>query len=156
MLDSLRQRSVTDIEPADRSPTGSEEPAAESIPRTTFFRMGRILYGGILAMMAADGLANTEERAEYAAAKGVPLPAVSNVVAHALLLVGGLGIALWRIPAVAASAAATFFLGATPAMHDFWTIDDPEQKQQQQIHFLKNAALLGTALVFLGVANESE
>lgn len=154
MLNSLRQRSAT--ESVDQSPTDSEGTEAESIPRTTFFRAGRVLYGGILAMMAVDGLMNTEGRAEYAAAKGIPMPAAANIGAHALLLIGGLGITLWRGPALAASAAATFFLGVTPAMHDFWTIDDPEQKQQEMINFLKNAGLLGTALVFLGVANEAD
>ena len=151
MLEQLRQHSDDESteQPATTERQGSN--AAE----TTAFRLGRLAYGGILAMMAVDGIQNADERAEYAAAKGVPMPKAATIGSHALLLVGGLGISLWRAPALAASAAATFFLGITPAMHDFWTIDDPEQKQQQQIHFLKNTALLGTALVLLGVA-ESE
>ncbi|RKD98372.1 DoxX family protein [Halopiger aswanensis] len=156
MLESLRQRSATDGEATDRSPTDGEGTASKPLSRTTPVRLGRLLYGGVLATMAVDGLMNTEERAEYAAAKGVPMPGLANIGAHTLLLVGGVGIALWRIPAVAASAAAAFFLGVTPAMHDFWTVDDPEQQQQEMINFLKNTALLGGALVFLGVANERE
>lgn len=114
------------------------------------------MYGGILAMMAIDGLRNTDERAQYAAAKNVPMPKVATTVSHALLLGGGVGIALWRLPALAASAVVTFFLGVTPNMHDFWTVDDPEREQQQMTHFLKNAALLGTALLVLGVADREE
>ncbi|AEH36676.1 DoxX family membrane protein [Halopiger xanaduensis] len=156
MLESRSQRSASDTDAIDRSPTDGEGTPSKPLPRRTAVRLGRLLYGGVLAAMAVDGLMNTEERAEYAAAKGVPMPALANVGAHALLLLGGLGVALWRVPAIAASAAATFFLGVTPAMHDFWTVDDPEQRQQQQINFLKNVALLGTALAFLGIANESE
>jgi hypothetical protein len=39
-------------------------------------------------------------------------------------------------------------------MHDFWTIDDEEQQEQEMFHFLKNLALLGGALAFLGIAQD--
>ncbi|WP_277542797.1 DoxX family protein [Haloarcula laminariae] len=117
------------------------------------FRLGRLLYGGVLAVMAVDGLRNAESRAQYAEAKGVPMPEVSNKAAHGLLLFGGVGVSLWRLPRLAALAVATFFLGVTPMMHDFWAADEPEEAQQQQIQFLKNTALFGTALALLGVAS---
>lgn len=119
---------------------------------STAFRLGRLLYGGILAVMAVDGLKNAEGRAAYAEAKGVPMPETSNKAAHGLLLFGGAGVALWRLPRLAALAIATFFVGVTPMMHDFWAVEE-DQKQQEQINFLKNAALLGTALALLGVAS---
>ncbi|MDS0282208.1 DoxX family protein [Haloarcula onubensis] len=125
----------------DRSPTTAST-----------FRLGRLLYGGILAMMAVDGLQNADERAAYAEAKGVPMPEVSNKAAHGLLLFGGAGVALWKLPRLAALAVASFFVGVTPMMHDFWAADEDE-KQQEQINFLKNAALLGTALALFGVAS---
>jgi len=123
---------------------------------TAFARLGRLAYGGVLAFMAIDGLRNAEERAGYAESKGVPAPLPATVASHAALLFGGVGIALWRLPALAASAAATFFVGVTPMMHDFWTVDDDDQRQQQQIHFLKNSALLGAALFALGVARADD
>lgn len=149
MLERLRQRSVT--EPIEETTTvGAETEPPDS--RATFFRLGRVIYGGILAIMAIDGLRGAEERAQYAAAKGVPMPKLANAVAHGLLLGGGAGIALWRAPALAASAVAGFFLGVTPAIHDFWAEDDPDQHQQQVVQFLKNSALFGTALLVIGVA----
>jgi putative oxidoreductase len=53
-----------------------------------------------------------------------------------------------RAKTLAAGAIATFFLGVTPGMHDFWNMDD-DQREGQQIHFLKNLALFGAALSFL-------
>ncbi|MDS0259835.1 DoxX family protein [Haloarcula sp. S1CR25-12] len=135
--------------PAARDP--SERSA--NTTTSTALRLGRLLYGGVLALMAADGLRNAEERAQYADSKGVPMPALSNTVAHYTLLFGGLGVSLWRLPRLATAAIAAFFLGVTPMMHDFWSVADPDERQQQQIQFLKNTALFGTALVLLGVAS---
>jgi len=41
-------------------------------------------------------------------------------------------------------------------MHDFWNIDDPEEKQQQINDFSKNTALLGAALVFVQLGRSTE
>ncbi|WP_408958302.1 DoxX family membrane protein [Natrinema sp. 74] len=150
MLEALERHSTS--EPASESVIAGNGSNGDAGLGSTAFLVGRLLYGGILTMMAVDGLRNADERAEYAAAKNVPMPELATNASHALLLGGGIGITLWRAPALAASAVATFFLGVTPAMHDFWTVDDPEQRQQQLTHFLKNVALLGTALALLGLA----
>jgi hypothetical protein len=39
-------------------------------------------------------------------------------------------------------------------MHDFWTAEGQE-RQNEQIHFLKNAGLVGGALVFLALSTVS-
>lgn len=175
MLEGLRQRSTTEstdqstahddqsttsedqsTTSEDRSQTYDVRVSVNDATHTTAFRIGRLIYGGILAFMAVDGLRNAEPRVAYAESKNVPMPEVSNTVSHGLLLFGGAGIALWRLPRLAATAAAAFFLGATPFMHDFWAVDDPEGKQQQMTDFLKNAALLGGALAFLGIASWNE
>jgi uncharacterized membrane protein YphA (DoxX/SURF4 family) len=44
---------------------------------------------------------------------------------------------------------AAFLLGATPAMHPFWTIADPQQRMGEQVNFLKNLALLGSVLMLM-------
>ena len=36
-------------------------------------------------------------------------------------------------------------------MYDFWSVGDPEQRQQEMTDFLKNVALVGGALVLLAV-----
>ena len=36
-------------------------------------------------------------------------------------------------------------------MHDFWRIEDPQQRMHETINFTKNLALLGGALALLGV-----
>jgi hypothetical protein len=36
-------------------------------------------------------------------------------------------------------------------MHDFWKHEDPQQRQNEMIHFMKNVAMLGGALALMGV-----
>ena len=120
-----------------------------SVVDTLLFRLGRGLFGGILAFMALDNLRQLNERIAYAKSKGAPYPDVSVPAVSGGLLLGSLGVALWRLPSVAAALVAWFFVSVTPVMHDFWALDDPEQKQQQIFHFLKNTALFGAALAFL-------
>nr|WP_232820586.1 DoxX family membrane protein [Halorussus litoreus] len=116
--------------------------------------MARLLYGGVLAFIAVDNLRNNDQMVGYAESKGAPMADLSVPAISGSLLFGGLGIALWKLPRAAAGAAATFFVSITPVMHDFWAVEDEEEKQQQQIHFLKNAALLGSALAFLRIGED--
>ncbi|WP_368276120.1 DoxX family membrane protein [Halorussus litoreus] len=118
------------------------------------FRLARLLYGGVLAFIAVDNLRNNDQMVGYAESKGAPMADLSVPAISGSLLFGGLGIALWKLPRAAAGAAATFFVSITPVMHDFWAVEDEEEKQQQQIHFLKNAALLGSALAFLRIGED--
>ncbi|AEH36904.1 DoxX family membrane protein [Halopiger xanaduensis] len=145
-----RERSEPETETASRASTttrkGSE---ADSIAEDPLFRLGRAIFGGILAFTAVDNLRNLEERVQYADAKDAPAPERSVPAVSSALLAGGLGVALWRRPAAGAAAIAGFLAGTTPVMHDFWNEDDPETKQQELTHFLKNGALFGAALAFM-------
>jgi uncharacterized membrane protein YphA (DoxX/SURF4 family) len=134
---------------SERKGTRPSSKSEESVVGSTLFRLGRVLFGGILAFVALDNLRNLDERIQYAESKGAPNPDVAVPAVSAGLLLGSVGVALWRLPSLAAAAVAWFFVSVTPVMHDFWTLEDPEQKQQQLTHFLKNTALLGAALAFL-------
>ncbi|SFR30219.1 MULTISPECIES: DoxX family protein [Halorubrum] len=117
--------------------------------------LGRSLYGGVLAYMAVDGFKNNDKRVSVAEEKGVPMPDVLVPFVTGMLLVANLGIVLWRLPRAAAGALVVFFLGTTPAIHDFWTMEGKE-RHGNKINFLKNLALLGGAIVFLDAASESD
>jgi Flp pilus assembly pilin Flp len=64
---------------------------------------------------------------------------------------GAASILLGVTPALGALAVIGFLVGVTPVMHDFWNQEGMD-RQNEQIHFLKNAGLAGAALVFLAVA----
>ncbi len=116
------------------------------------FVLGRLLFGGVLAFNGLNHFLDVDAMTEYAASKGVPHPRVAVVVTGGMLLVGGLGIALGIVPTFSAGALAAFLLVATPLMHDFWAM--PAQQQEQElIHFLKNATMLGVTLMLLALSS---
>jgi len=117
--------------------------------------VGRALYGGILAYMAVDGFKNNEKRVEVAEQKGVPMPDVLVPFVTGMLFVANLGVVLWKFPRASAGALIVFFFGTTPSIHNFWTMEG-KQRHDNKINFLKNAALLGGAILLLDAAAAEE
>lgn len=154
LLGSESTESRTQV--AERVTDTVEEVAGESAPRThsTSFKLARLLYGGVLAFMAVSNFRDLEEMVGYAESKGAPMAETTVPAISGSLLFGGLGIAAWKLPRLAAGAVATFFATVTPAMHDFWSIDDEQERQQEMLHFMKNTALLGAALAFLRIGQD--
>jgi len=115
------------------------------------FFLGRLIFGGFCLY---NGIHHFQERkllARYASAKGVPLPDVAVTASGALLIAGGTSILLGVKPKWGVLAVIAFLAGVSPAMHDFWRSDDPNQSQNDLHHFMKNMAMLGAAMALLGV-----
>ncbi|WP_435358397.1 DoxX family protein [Haloarchaeobius sp. DFWS5] len=114
--------------------------------------VARVLIGGVFAFTGLNHFMNTEDMAGYADMKGVPMASLAVPFTGGLLLFGGLSLVLGVYPAIGAGALVVFLLVSTPMMHDFWAVDDPQQQQTEMTQFLKNVALLATALAFIVLA----
>ena len=115
------------------------------------FLIGRIIVGGYYLYNSINQFTHLPKMAQRAGSKGVPLPKLAILATGMLLLIGGASILLgWR-PEIGVGAIVLFLLPVTPTMHNFWVETDPKQRMGQQINFLKNLALLGSALMFLGI-----
>jgi len=117
------------------------------------FLLARLLFGGVLAFMGLNHFLNVEEMAGYAGMKGLPAPTLSVVASGALLVLGGLAVITGAFAALGAGALAAFLLTSGVVMHDFWTVEDPQEQQTEMTQFLKNATLAGGALAFLALAS---
>jgi putative oxidoreductase len=115
------------------------------------FVLGRIIYGGFFLYSGIHHFKDFKKLSQYAAAKNVPFPEVAVGVTGALLTLGGLSILLGVKPKYGSAALVAFLAGTSPAMHDFWNAADPQQRQNDMIHFMKNLALSGGALALMGV-----
>jgi uncharacterized membrane protein YphA (DoxX/SURF4 family)/Skp family chaperone for outer membrane proteins len=62
-------------------------------------------------------------------------------------IAAGTLLALGRFPRLAATALAATLIPTTLAAHRFWEETDPQRKQEQQVHFLKNVSMLGGLLI---------
>jgi uncharacterized membrane protein YphA (DoxX/SURF4 family) len=128
---------------------------AVEVVSSVAFLLGRILFGGVLAFMGVNHFLQADQMAGDAEMKGAPAPRLSVYGSGALLIVGGLSIVFGIAPLVGAAALVAFLVLVTPMMHDFWSVEDPEQQQQEMTNFLKNAALVGGGLVLLAVSGGS-
>ncbi len=138
----------------DRGKTTDQQEGGERL-MGKFSTLARAVFGGVLAFMALDNFRSMDETVGYAESKDVPEAGKLVPLSSGMLLFGSLGIVLGRFPRLAAAAIAAFFVGVTPTMHDFWNMED-DQREQQLIHFLKNFAMLGGALVFLARGTEDD
>ncbi|GAB6877852.1 hypothetical protein JCM17823_01260 [Halorubrum gandharaense] len=119
------------------------------------FLVARVLFGGVLAFMGLNHFLDLDNMAGYAEFKGLPAPRFSVIASGLLLVAGGLGLAAGIAPVISAGALAVFLLVSAVTMHDFWAIDDPEQKQSEMTGFLKNVFGAGAALAFLAVGGSA-
>ena len=115
------------------------------------FLIGRLLFGGFFLSNGINHLRNRQEMAPYAAAKGVPKPELAVTLSGIPLIVGGASLLLGVKPKIGTAAILGFLAGVSPIMHDFWSSQNPQEKQNQLIHFSKNMALLGALLALSGV-----
>lgn len=110
--------------------------------------LGRLLFGGMLAVAAINSFRGLEGQIAYAESKNIEYANYLVPFTSGMLAFGSVGIALWRFPRLATGAVVTFFAGVTPTMHDFWNASEGET-QNELNHFIKNGAMLGAALAFL-------
>ncbi len=115
------------------------------------FLIGRMLLGGFFVKAGIDHLRNREAMAGYAGSKGVPKPEWAVPLSAVPLIVGGTSLMLGVKPKVGTLAVLGFLAGVSPVMHDFWQNEDPNEKQNNKVNFMKNMALAGAALALMGV-----
>jgi len=114
----------------------------------TGLRLGRLVFGLGMALQASEDFRDMDDTVEYAESAGVPFPDLLAPLASGTMLVGGLGVAFWRLPRIATGAVASFLAVVTLTMHDFWNAD-PEDRDGERLAFFGNLAMFGAALAFL-------
>jgi uncharacterized membrane protein YphA (DoxX/SURF4 family) len=118
-------------------------------------RLGRVALGLGLALQASEDFRDMDHAIEYADSSGVPMPDLAAPFASGMMLVAGLGLALWRLPRLATGAAATFLVVVTTTMHDFWNADE-DSASGERLAFFGNLAMLGGVLVFVRRAYDGD
>ena len=115
------------------------------------FLIGRLVFGGFFLYNGINHFKQQKELAQYAGSKNVPSPEAAVATSGALLALGGASIIMGLQPKMGTLAIIAFLATVSPVMHDFWTAEDPNQRQNDMIHFSKNLALLGAAIALAGV-----
>lgn len=127
-------------------------------------RLARPMLAAIFVSGGLEALRNPEPRAARAGgvatkiADALPVRLPQDPVKLVQLdasvkIVGGLLLATGRVPRLAALALAGSLVPTTVGGHRFWEYDDPKERANQQVHFLKNLGLLG-GLILAAVDTE--
>ncbi len=114
------------------------------------FLVGRVLVGGYYVMNGVNHFTKLEMMTGYAKSKNVPLAKWAVLFSGLLLLLGGVSVLTGVYPQAGVLALVVFFLGVSFKMHNFWAVPE-EQKMAEKVNFMKNMALLGSALMWLAV-----
>jgi uncharacterized membrane protein YphA (DoxX/SURF4 family) len=107
--------------------------------------LGRALFGGYFLYNGINHFVNRSMMSDYARSREVPAAALAVPASGALIIIGGLSVLTGVQPKIGASLIATFLLGVSPQMHDFWNVEDPQQRMAEMVNFTKNMALVGAA-----------
>jgi putative oxidoreductase len=107
--------------------------------------VGRILYSLIFIMAIMSHFSS--QAVGYASAQGVPMASFIVPFTGIMAGIGGLSILLGYKAKWGAWLLVIFLVPVTIMMHNFWAVKDPMMQQMQMAFFIKNFALVGTALL---------
>lgn len=108
------------------------------------------MFGGFFLYNGINHFLKQEHLAQYANVKEVPMPDEAVLASGALMAVSGLSLVFGLKPRWGAAGVIVFLASASPVFHDFWNNPNPQQSQNDMIHFSKNMALAGAALALMG------
>lgn len=114
------------------------------------FLIGRIIVGLFYFYNGLNHFIRYADMSGYAKYKGVPLAGAGVIVSGLLLITAALTLLSGKFPEVGVAALVVFFVPVTFMMHNFWAVAQ-EQQMAEMVNFSKNLALMGSALMFLGI-----
>lgn len=108
--------------------------------------VARVLLSLMLVWSGIGKVTAFSYMAGYAAAKGLPSPALAIGVAAAIEILGGLTIILGFKTKLAAWVIFLYLIPVTFVFHNFWAVQGPEHIDTM-IHFMKNVTIMGGFLM---------
>lgn len=113
--------------------------------------IGRLLFAGLFLMNGFGHLTQTDAMAGYAEAKGVPSARATVTASGVLIIVGGLMVLLGVWADLGALLLVVFLVPTALLMHGPWKAADDQEKQMEQVQFLKDLSLAGAALILFAL-----
>jgi putative oxidoreductase len=114
--------------------------------------IGRVLFVSVFIMSGATvHLLKWRDGVAYARMKNVPAPELLVPASGVMAVVGGVLVALGLWADLGALLLAAFVFPVAVMMHAFWKLEDPMERLQDQVHFMKDVALGGAALALFAL-----
>ena len=109
--------------------------------------IGRILFAFLFLTSGYAHFAQRKAMAQYAGARGVPMPMPAVLGGGVLLVAGGLMVLLGIWADLGALLLVIFLLPTAVLVHGFWKDTDPQARQTEIVQFSKDTALAGASLM---------
>ena len=111
--------------------------------------IGRLAFAAIFVSSGPNHLLKREQMTAYARSAGAAAAPLFVPLTGLMIIAGGLLVAIGAWVDLGAALIVAFLIPTSFFMHGFWRYDDPMERQNQQIHFMKNVAMIGGALVLI-------
>ena len=98
---------------------------------------GMFITGGYGAFSQPGGRVTKVDQA------GIPAPRQAVILNGGIMVVAGTALAVGFLPKLASLALIGTLIPTTFVGHPFWQEENPQARAQQQIHFMKNLAMIG-------------
>jgi len=109
--------------------------------------VGRVMFGLAFILLTIGHFTQRESMVAYATSRGVPAPKVTVLLTGLMGVVGGVTIILGQNRFIGGGLLFLFMLLTSTLVHHFWTEKDPMARLNEMIHFWKDIALGGAALL---------
>ena len=117
----------------------------------TLVTTGRMLYGALMVFAGINNFRHFKVMVELTKSKGMPVPTLCVVAASAICILGGFSILANYHIKLGVLLIWLFLVPSTLIIHNFWTVEDPMLRGNEQAHFLKNLMILAGALIILAL-----
>ena len=121
--------------------------------RDEVFLIGRILFALVFVGSGIGHLTQTEGSAQYAAFKQVPNARLMVQISGVAMLLGGGAVILGIWLDLAGLLLAILVTLMAFAMHRFWEETDPQSRQGEMSHFMKNLSIAGGGLILAAIGS---
>ena len=108
---------------------------------------GRVLYAGLFILAGVNHFRHHAEMVAQGRALRMPIPELALPATSVVLLLGGMSVLLGVWVHAGTLLLAGFLVASAVMVHRFWGLPDAQVAQQQLVHFSKNLALAGAALL---------
>lgn len=117
----------------------------------TILIIGQVLFALLFISSGISHFTKTSAMTGYAQFKKVPMAKFSVLLSGAMILLGGIYIAIGFYADLGALLLAAFLIPTAFLMHAFWKESDPTSKQNESIAFFKDLSLAGAALIIFAL-----